>query len=618
MINGYSIIDGATQAAVVIDDRITKNDLIEWGWARGPVHIVGRPEKSNPKAIGSGYKFTSVKEAEKAVERKLAFKLGDDYYSLSPVGLSRNHGSTGPDIPPSQPYRDSPWESFYWVNGNWKAEVGFNVLNDYSFKLINALPKSNTAQNSAAVDLISAAISAPVVDGEKRYPHYGRWITYGGETIDFTVWTGDRGLDSGMSPVIERSKIPGIGYQYPITRTVRIGEWTEEATQAEDRKELVFTVHFPNCEIGPNFCVTFISDHDERLYYEPQRRYVWTSIIASSIGFPNVRRLPMPRFQPRTTTNKISCYVMNRQEEEKFIDKLSSKTLSDQVKTFLYGDGSGTILSLKYFFGIRPAISTNQKRKITLGNYIIDDLSVPVFAGDFVQMYVGNVFVRGPFQDFRDYSDARYQMYIPQLGHIDLDPSRVVGKNVHLIYTINLTDGSAVVTVATTGIGENLVKTDGWYETMDNIFTSSITYGYEIPLKVDSLKDVATRVGEIITKTVAGGAAGAIAGNLPGAVLGAAAGAASSAEPVQTTYSSGSLSPNSNVMGDFTPKIYVKFNKGVSGDISPAVGYPCGKLLVVGDVSGYLQAAVVYGTPSTTMQHTDEIVNMLKEGIYIS
>lgn len=618
MINGYAIIDHFPQAAVVIDDRITKEDLIEWGWARGPVKIVGQPEKVNPRAIGIGITFGSVKEAEKAVELKKAFKLGGDYYLLSPIGPSRNHGSYGPDeIPPSQPYRDSPWESFYWVNENWKSDVWL-VLNDRKFKLVNALPKSNTAQNSAAVDLIQAAISAPVVDGGKRNPYYGRWITSGHETIDFTLWSDDN-VDNDLDVVIERNKIPGIGYQYPITRTERIGEWSEEAKITDQRHGLDFYVVFPNCEIGPNFCVRFTSDRDITMYYEPQdRRFVWTSILASHIFFPKVRRIPMPRFQPRTSTSKISCYVMNLQEEVKFVDKLSTKTLSDQVKTFLYGDGSDTILSLKWFYGIRPAISTTQKRKITLGNYIIDDLSVPVFAGDFVQMYAGKVFVRGPFQDFRDYTDARYQMFIPQLGHIDLEPSRVVGKNVHLIYTINLTDGSAVVTVATTGIGENLTKTDGWYETMNNIFTTSTTYGYDIPVKVDSLKDVSTRVGEMITKTVAGGAAGAIAGNLPGAVLGAAAGAASSAEAVQTTYTSGTLTPNSNVMGDFTPKIYVKFNRGVSGDISAAVGYPCGKILNVGDASGYLQAAMVYGTPSTTMQHSDEIVNMLKEGIYIS
>ena len=77
------------------------------------------------------------------------------------------------------------------------------------------------------------------------------------------------------------------------------------------------------------------------------------------------------------------------------------------------------------------------------------------------------------------------------------------------------------------------------------------------------------------------------------------------------------MAPNSNVMADFTPKINVMFNKG-SGDISLAAGYPCGKIVKVGEARGYLKAAMVYGTPSTTMQHTDEIVTILKEGIYIS
>lgn len=622
MISGYSIIDsiidGVPQAAVTIDDRITKEDLIEWGWARGPVKIDGRPEKRNPKALGYPAVYSNEEEAERDVKLKNAFKLGEDFFVLKPIAVFRNHGSYGTGGPPSQPYRDSPWEGFYWVNENWKAEVGL-VLNDDRFKLINALPKSNSATNPDAEELIAAALSAPVVDGEKRDPYYGQWITAGNEVIDFTLWIGS--FARGVTTVVERNKIPGLGYQYPITKVRGIGEWTKMTGGEEylNRPMGRFIVHFPNCEIGPNFCVSFSFDHDNKLYYEMvTRRFIWTSIVARDILYPeNIRRMPMPRFQPRTATEKVSCYVLNREEEKKFVDKLSTKTLNDQVKSFLYGDGSGSILGLKWFYGIRPAISTTQKRKITIGNFTIDDLSVPVFAGDFVQVYMGYVFVRGPFGDYRDYTDARYQMFVPQLGHIDLEPSRVVRKNVHLLYTVNLTDGSAVVTVATTEVGASLVKENGWYETMDNIFTTSITYGYDIPLNVDSVKDVSVRIGEITSKAIVGGVAGAIAGNVPGALLGVAA-AASSTNAVQSTYSSGSLAPNSNVMGDFTPKIYVKFNKGTAGDISSAVGYPCGKLVKVGEASGYLKAAMVYGTPTTTMQHTDEIVNMLKEGIYIS
>lgn len=117
-----------------------------------------------------------------------------------------------------------------------------------------------------------------------------------------------------------------------------------------------------------------------------------------------------------------------------------------------------------------------------------------------------------------------------------------------------------------------------------------------------------------------GGGAGALAG-APGAAIGAIGGAVSAVVGgggAQSTYSSGSLTPNSNVMGDFTPKLIRTVTKDVSGDISQATGLPCGKVVKVGDASGYLKAAMVYGTPSTTMQHADEIENMLKEGIRIS
>ena len=629
MTDGYAFIDGAHKSTVVIDDVVTKQDLIEWGWARGPVHIQGEPAPTpNPKAIPTLDGIYTRKYINNLMAKHLAMELNGSYYLLggsgSPPGIvsKKNKGLylNGKTFLPYQPFKRSPWEKWFWKYDRWKEENS-DVINTPEFKAYNFLvPQVTDASNPTAIDLILAALSTPIDTGgiEPRVYH-AEWILDagvlgGGERREMTIWWYYYSLDDGEA-VFDRVMVPGVDY----FRSAKL-RYNDLPPNIEMSESISFSVNFPNCEIGPNFCVIFRVQTNDRLFYDhADKHIIWATLAAEEILYPEtIRRLPMPRFQPRTATNKISCYVMNLQEEGKFVDKLSSKTLSDQVKTFLYGDGSDTILSLKFFFGIRPAISTTQKRKITLGNYIIDDLSVPVFAGDFVQMYVGSVFVRGPFQDFRDYTDARYQMFVPQLGHIDLDPSRVVGKNVHLIYTINLTDGSAVVTVATTGIGESLTKKSGWYETMENIFTTSITYGYDIPLKVDSLKDVSTRVGEIITKTVAGGAAGAIAGNLPGAALGAAAGAASAAEPVQTTYSSGSLTPNSNVMGDFTPKIYVKFNKGVSGDISAAVGYPSGKLVKIGDAFGYLQAAVVYGTPSSSMQHTDEIVDILKEGIYIS
>lgn len=565
---------------LALDDNLTKKEIIRRGWAVGPLYLPWQLYDT-PK---DGVKYYSTREHSnfrKDLEKNLTFKYEGQYYTI--------HKHNPVPIPLTLPY--------------WSLRG---------------------ATNDEAVRIIMAAMNAPVVFNYVSEHEYKiHWVTNGGERVNMTIWlyNEEDADDFSLNFAYETDGIPGLGYKSKLKdyvvdtppHNLLTGHLRQLYFVSEHTRFIHFTIHYPNCELGDDLCASY----EVTTETDASGNFIEAKVSFTGFYHEKVRRFIMPRFQPRTSTNTVSCYVLNRQEEKKFVEKLSSKTISDQVKSFLYGDGSDAILSLKWFYGIRPNISTSQKVKITLGNFVMDDLTVPVFAGDFTQVYMGRVFVRGPFQDYRDYSNARYQMYIPMLGHIDLNPSQVVGKNVHLIYTINLTDGSAIVTLATTENGENLTKTNDWYETANNIFTTSITYGYDIPLNVKSVKDDFSKVGEVVSKSIVGGAAGAIAGNVPGAVLGVAAGVASS-NPITASYSSGSQTPNSNVMGDFTPKIYVLFNKDRGGDFSGTAGYPCGKLVKVGEASGFLKAAMVYGTPSTTMQHTDEIINLLKEGIQIS
>lgn len=595
MIDGYAFIDKyfRPQAISVINEPLTKVDIVRRGWASFPARVMDDPSTEGFK--GPNYSTTAEAEGEVAAGR--AFKIGKWFYGL-------NYGGTA--------YHSSKYEEPYW--------------------------RKDGTTNPFVLDIIMSSLSAPTLD-VPHAPYRFRWTTTGGEKIDVTVWSFNREgnhhkIAGRYIEVFEYSKLPGVGYIYPPEHLELLSSPDPNGGIPYDviytKEEGIFhpqiIINFPNCELGANTCarfelvtetekVPFIAPNGEVDYGE---KYTSCGLRFTDFLFPQeVRRLPMPRFQPRTATDAVSCYVMDRQSVKNFIEKLYTKDIYDKIKNMLYGDGAGNILSLKWFYGIRPAISTPQKRKITLGNVILD-LSVPVFAGDFTQVYMGKVFVGGVFGDYRDYTNVRFQVYVPMVGMVDLDPSKVVGKNLHLIYTVNLTDGSAIVTLSTTTVNETFEKQNGWYETSNIVFATSITYGYEIPLNVDSIRSASLLVGEVVAKSIVGGAVGAIAGNIPGAVLGAIGGAATAADGVQTTYSSGSLSPNSNVMGDFKPKLYRTFNEDASGNISDAVGRPSGKVVKVGDASGYLKAAMVYGTPSTTMQHADEIINMLKEGIYIS
>lgn len=555
MIDGYAFINGWFQAVVVIDEAVTKADFIKWRWA-------------------AEEKYLNKRDAENAVRDGQAFEQGGKYYRLN---ISGN--------------KTSRYETPYWM--------GSGVTNVF------------------ALDLITAALSAPVAKQVERKAYYGHWLTAGGERVDMTMWH-HRSNEAGDN-TLECAKVPGVGYEYPLNtfhEDSPPGEWPFYIHGFP-----WITVHMPNCEISPHTCVSFRIEEEE----EPiTHHFTSTRLVHMETFFPKkIRRLPMPRYQPRTTTDSISCYVMTRSLVKQFIADLYTTDTYEKVKQMLYGDGANNLLSLKWFYGVRPSITTPRSSRITLGNVVMDKSVAPVYNGDFVQVYMGYIRVPREYEDYRDYTNVRYQAYIPMVGVIDLDPAQVVGKHIHLLYTVNLTDGSAVVTLSTSNIvvagNPTLPKTDGWYDTPQIVFTSSITYGYEIPLTAESIRSSSLLVGEVVSKAIAGGVGGALVGNFVGAALGATAGAISAATSgVQTTYSAGALTANSNVMGDFTPKLIRTVTKDVSGDISQATGLPCGKVVKVGDASGYLKAALVYGTPSTTMQHTDEIENMLKEGIYIS
>ena len=555
MIDGYAFIDGWSQAIVVIDDTITKADFIEWEWAVEGTYI-------------------NKRDAEDAVRLGKAFEKDGKYYRLDIIGEET-----------------SRYEHPYWTRGV--------ITNPY------------------VLDIITAALSAPAREQVDRTPYYGHWLTAGGERVDMTLWHHHIGYTGEETE--EWAKIPGVGYEYALST------FHEDNPVNYDWPFYPINfpwihIHMPNCEISPHTCITLRVEAEE----EPiTHHFTSTRLVHKYTFFPDkIRRLPLPRYQPRTTTDSISCYVMTRALVKQFITDLYTTDTYEKVKQMLYGDGANNLLSLKWFYGVRPSITTPRSSKITLGNVVMDKSVAPVYNGDFVQVYMGYIRVPREYEDYRDYTNVRYQAYIPMLGVIDLDPAQVVGKHLHLLYTVNLTDGSAVVTLSVSNIvvgNPMLPKVDGWYETQQIVFTSSITYGYEIPLTAESIRSPSLLVGEVVTKAIAGGVGGALVGNFVGAALGATAGAISAAASgVQSTYSAGALTANSNVMGDFTPKLIRTVTKDVSGDIAPAVGRPSGKVVRVGDASGYLKAAMVYGTPSSTMQHTDEIVDMLKEGIYIS
>lgn len=293
------------------------------------------------------------------------------------------------------------------------------------------------------------------------------------------------------------------------------------------------------------------------------------------------------RFNPRTATSTVGCYVADNDGVREWLNDLWSSNLVDTIRKAFIGDGSNALLGIRWFYGIREQLETGASAYVSLGNVAFKSTrKFPVAMKEFVEYDMGSVVVQQYFGDQRDWTASSYQMYLPFIGKIDLDPKDVIGKTIYLKYWINISDGSAVCIVSNTPSTPDGTGT---------IFTGSCSWGYDIPVRVDSSQDLAARLGRVVLGMTS---------------LSDTAGA--------SQYSAGELSPNSNVMGDFQAKLIVHRRTDLSGaDYEAVAGLPGAAPATVGSMSGYVKASTVYNAGTLTMRRAGEIVALLQEGIYV-
>ena len=339
-----------------------------------------------------------------------------------------------------------------------------------------------------------------------------------------------------------------------------------------------------------------------------------------------------PRFQPRTQTSSVGTYILDKTQLNGFASDLWKDDVMETFSTKINGDATNCILSLKWFYGLRSAIPTSSRSHIVLGSVsFIAQGTKAVASSDFVEYDFGSVVVPTPtINDYRAYR-AEYRLYMPFIGFIDLNPQDVVGKTLYMRYEVNITDGSAMAQVF------NAKPVDGAGGSGSLIFSATCSWGYDIPLRINAVKDAALATAQIATRmatSVIGGiAAGATMGGGVGAAVGGVAGLGMGAMGTMDTppansgtqsYSVGSLAPNANVMDDLTAYLVIYQPQYPGSETSAqatakntAVGKPSYVTDRVSMFSGYLKAAAVYATSTVPTRHGDEIMALLQSGVYI-
>lgn len=297
----------------------------------------------------------------------------------------------------------------------------------------------------------------------------------------------------------------------------------------------------------------------------------------------------LARYNPRTKTNLIGNYILNKTDADEIFATLWNTSILDGFRNAFYGDGSDAILSFKWYFGLKDKIPVTGTARFSLGNVTFADVGKKSYSrSEYIEYDFGSVNVPAYYGSHLDWTATKYKAYLPFVGVIDLEPGDVVGKTLYLKYVINITDGSAVVQLSTS-------PTSSSGNTSGLIFTTSCSWAEDIPVRAVPNRDFVSAIGRVVPVPGLGG-------------LSSDGGA----------YSVGELAPNSNVMGDFEAKIVAyRASDMATGSYSDAVGLPSAATVNVGSASGYLKATTIYNSGSLAMRRADEIVALLQEGIYI-
>ena len=322
--------------------------------------------------------------------------------------------------------------------------------------------------------------------------------------------------------------------------------------------------------------------------------------------------LRVARFSPRAGTNTVGLYEMSKNDIVNLNKDLYHTDLGEWAKQLFAGDGAQGLLGLRFFWGVRNKITyRSSNAKITIGaNTMPNSPSLKTVNNEIVEMNMGSLDVPPVFGDHRDITVVDYKMWIPFVGMVDLNPHDVVGQKVALTYYINLVDGSAIAQVINCA---NCI--DGV------IFAQACDWGVEIPIRADARADAVMSAAMVVGKTIGGIAGGAI-GGVPGAIAGGIVGAVSGVTQgngLGISYSVGNLTPSSNMLTDFRPKLIMyKPDDLQDSGYSAVVGVPTAKTFEVGSVTGFLSAQAVQNTNVLPARYADEIVAALQSGVYLS
>ena len=360
------------------------------------------------------------------------------------------------------------------------------------------------------------------------------------------------------------------------------------------------------------------------------------------------------RFSPRLRTNGIGVYPLSREQVQTLLKNLWNKTVTEKLQESLgfYKNIEDMIMSLKWFYGFKAEIKqTTEDCYLCIGSKIFDNsageeaiITRPLIS-EYVEFQCGLRNVEPHFNNYLDYTETKYQIYIPFVGFVDLNPSDILGGYVGLQYNVNMVTGDALAIVVA-----NNPRTNGkdvqilsipcnisidcplTYQSMDSLFlrgatmagkavvagaTAGVAGGSAVNAGLaamsaakynddasgwrSALSDTAGSLRKIESAGIAGGIASSFHGNTPSVSRGAG-----------FTNETGNL-------GTFKPFILItRPVKATPSSLTQIYGQRSLAVKKLSDCHGYTKVvAVKPDSLPKNNKHLDEIISLLQSGIYL-
>lgn len=270
----------------------------------------------------------------------------------------------------------------------------------------------------------------------------------------------------------------------------------------------------------------------------------------------------------------------------------SSSRLEDLLK--LFQSPADGIISLHAIYGT-PSIGNENEIKL---GYLSTGVSAPVVTSQFVVVNCGEISINEVYKNATDYAPyTTIQIYLPFIGIQSLNPFDIIGSKIKCTYKIDVYTGACIAQLNAERDGLNGVI----YEFAGNC-------GYQIPLTSGNyIQSVANVIGGTI--------GGALLGGGTGAAIGAGRSLLHSNVDVAR---SGNLSANAGILGTREP--YFIITRTIPRDAlnySKYYGYPTNKTIYLSDCTGFTRVKDIILHTSGTQEERDEIMTLLKHGIYI-